>query len=260
MILTDTHTHLYLPEFDTDRDAMLKRAIDKGVQRFFLPGIDSRTIESMLALEKAYPEHCHAMMGLHPCSVKGNYKEELAIVREWLDKRHFYAIGEIGIDLYWDKTTLDIQIEAFKIQCRWAVEKNIPIVIHCREAFEEIYNAIVELRTQYPELSTLTGVFHCFSGTLDQAQRAIGLGFYLGIGGVVTYKKAGLAEVVQDIDLKHIVLETDSPYLSPVPYRGKRNESGYILEIAQFISDLKGISLKELADITTENSKQLFKI
>lgn len=268
MILTDTHTHLYLPEFDNDRKAMLQRAFDKGVQRIFLPNIDNTSIPSLLQLEQEYPSHIHAMMGLHPCSVKENYKEELAIVKEWLDKRNFYAIGEIGIDLYWDKTTLPQQVEAFKMQCSWAIEKDIPIVIHSRDSFEEVYEVLLEMNAQCSVLSPqslvpspqLHGIFHCFSGTPDQAQRAIQLGFYLGIGGVVTYKKAGLAEVLKDLSLKHIVLETDAPYLTPVPYRGKRNESAYIYEIADFIANLKGLNIETVANMTTENSKKIFGI
>ena len=253
MFLIDTHTHLYAEEFDQDRDAALTRCLENGVKKLYLPNVDSESITRMLDLEKAYPEVCIAMMGLHPCSVKENYKEELAIVKEWLDKRHFVAIGEIGVDLYWDKTFINEQIEAFNLQMDWAVEKNIPIVIHCRDAFDEIFE-VLSKRDKLP-----TGIFHCFSGNLEQANKIIGLGgFKLGIGGVLTFKNSGLDKVVEQIDLKHLVLETDSPYLAPMPHRGKRNESSYTKLVAEKLAVIKNCSIEEIAEITTQNAKEVF--
>lgn len=254
MILTDTHTHLYSSQFDEDRAEMIERAVEKGVSRLFLPNIDSAYIESMLALEKKYPDNCFAMMGLHPCSVKENYREELAIVEEWLGKRNFCAIGEIGIDLYWDKSTLAIQQDAFRTQINWAKERNLPFVIHCRDAFDEIFEIMDELNDE-----NMRGIFHCFTGNLEQAQHIINYGgFKLGIGGVVTFKNSGLDKVVEQVDIKHLVLETDSPYLAPTPYRGKRNESSYLYNVADRVSDLNQMSIEKVAEITTANSKEVF--
>lgn len=254
MILTDTHSHIYSSQFDEDRDEMIQRAFDKGIERIFLPGIDSESIESMLELEKEYPDNCFAMMGLHPCSVKENYQDELALVEEWLNKRDFCAIGEIGIDLYWDKSTLAIQQDAFSTQIQWAKERKLPFVIHCRDAFDEIFEIMDELNDE-----NMRGIFHCFTGNLEQAQHIINYGnFKLGIGGVVTFKNAGLDNVVEHIETKHLVLETDSPYLAPTPYRGKRNESSYLYNVADRISDLHHISVEEVARITTANSKEVF--
>lgn len=254
MILTDTHTHLYSSQFDEDRSKMIQSAIDKGVSRLFLPNIDSSSIDGMLALENEFPNNCFAMMGLHPCSVKDNYKEELALAEKHLAQRGFCAIGEIGIDLYWDKSTLAIQQDAFKTQINWAKERNLPFVIHCRDAFDEIFEIMDELNDD-----KMRGIFHCFTGTIEQANHIINYGgFKLGIGGVVTFKNAGLDKVVEQIDLKHLVLETDSPYLAPTPFRGKRNESSYLINIAERISDLHQISLEEVAKITTANSKEVF--
>lgn len=254
MILTDTHTHLYAEQFNDDRTEMIERAVATGISRFFLPNIDSSSIDGMLALEKAFPENCFAMMGLHPCSVKENYKDELALVEKWLNKRDFCAIGEIGIDLYWDKSTLSIQQDAFRTQINWAKERNLPFVIHCRDAFDEIFEVMDELNDD-----SMRGIFHCFTGNAEQAQHIINYGgFKLGIGGVVTFKNAGLDNVVEQIDLQHLVLETDSPYLAPTPYRGKRNESSYLMNIANRISDLHQISIEEVAKITTANSQEVF--
>lgn len=254
MILTDTHTHLYSSQFDEDRSEIIHTAIGKGIERFFLPNIDSSSINGMLTLEKEFPNNCYAMMGLHPCSVKENYKEELALSEKWLNKRSFCAIGEIGIDLYWDKSTLAIQQDAFRTQINWAKERNLPFVIHCRDAFDEIFEIMDELNDD-----KMRGIFHCFTGTLEQAKHIISYGgFKLGIGGVVTFKNAGLDNVVEKIDLKHLVLETDSPYLAPSPYRGKRNESSFLINIAERISDLHQISLEEVTKITTSNSKEVF--
>lgn len=253
MFLIDTHTHLYSEEFDQDRDAAITRCLENGINKLYLPNVDSESIPRMLYLEKAYPEVCIAMMGLHPCSVKENYKEELTIVKEWLDKRPFVAVGEIGVDLYWDKTFINEQLEAFNLQMDWAIEKNIPIVIHCRDAFDEIFE-VLSKRDKLP-----TGIFHCFSGDLEQANKIIDLGgFKLGIGGVLTFKNSGLDKVVEQIDLKHLVLETDSPYLAPMPHRGKRNESSYTKLVAEKLAAIKSCSMEEIAEITTQNAKEVF--
>ena len=253
MILIDTHTHLYASEFDADRDKVIENAKKLGIQRFYLPNVDSSSIPGMLALETKYPENCFAMMGLHPCSVKANYKEELDIVEKWLQERKFVAIGEIGMDLYWDKTFIEEQKQVFRQQMEWALHYQIPIVIHCREAFDEIY----EVLKSFQKLPR--GIFHCFSGNLEQANKIIDLGgFKLGIGGVVTFKNAGLDKVMEQLDMIHFVLETDSPYLAPVPFRGKRNESGYLMNVAQKISEIKKISPEEVATITTDNANSIF--
>jgi TatD DNase family protein len=253
MILTDTHIHLYADEFTSDSDLLIREAIDQGVQRFFLPNIDSTSLEAMISLESAYPENCFAMMGLHPCSVKENWREEMTLVEQQLSERTFAGIGEIGIDLYWDKTFIREQEEVFKKQIELANRYRLPIVIHSRESFEEIYTILRDTKKEEPK-----GIFHCFTGNIDQAKRAIDLGFYLGIGGVVTFKNSGLDKVVNEIDLKHFVLETDAPYLAPVPFRGKRNLPAYILKIAEKISEIKNITVEEVALITTENSKKIF--
>lgn len=254
-MLIDTHSHLYLKQFAEDREAVLQRAYDQGVEKIFLPSIDSSVLEDMLKLEAEQDGKCYAMMGLHPCSVKDNYKKELDIVHEWLDRRYFCAVGEIGMDLYWDKTFVKEQEEAFIIQLNWAVAFDIPIVIHSRSATDEIINILK--KEQKPGLR---GIFHCFGGSIEQAKAIIDLGFYLGIGGVVTFKNAGLAEIIKDIDLEHIVLETDAPYLAPVPYRGKRNESAYIYHVAQHIAKLKELDYKTVSQITTENALKIFEV
>ena len=255
MIITDTHIHLYADDFTSDRDVLVKKAIDKGVQRFFLPNIDSSSVNALKGLCEKYPTHCFPMMGLHPCSVKENWEEEIALVETHLAKEKYYGVGEIGIDLYWDKTFVKEQEEAFKRQIELANQYKLPIVIHSRESFEEIYQILLQKKKEAP-----CGIFHCFTGNIDQAQRAIALGFYLGIGGVVTFKNSGLADVIAEIDLKHIVLETDAPYLAPVPFRGKRNLPSYILKVAEKIAEVKKISLEEVAEVTTENSKKIFTI
>jgi TatD DNase family protein len=255
LIITDTHTHLYSEEFDQDRNEMIQRAIDAGVTRFFIPAIDSTCTEVMYELEKNYPDHVFLMMGLHPTYVKDNYLEELQHVENELAKRKFYAIGEIGIDLYWDKTHLPQQQIAFRTQIQWAKKYKLPIVIHCREAFDEIFDILEEEKS--PELF---GIFHCFSGTYEQALRAISYNMKLGIGGVVTFKNGKIDQFLNQIDLKHIVLETDSPYLAPIPYRGKRNESSYLINVLDKLSQIYGLSADEIARITTENSKVIFGI
>jgi TatD DNase family protein len=249
----DTHTHLYSDEFDADRYEKINEAISKSVNKFYMPNVDSSTIEGMLKLEVHFPGQCFPMMGLHPCSVKENYRDELAIVKQWLDLRRFAAIGEIGIDLYWDKTFAKEQMLAFREQIYWALEYNYTIVIHCRNAFDEIFSIL----RSYEKLPK--GIFHCFSGDFIQAEQILSLGnFKLGIGGVVTFKNSGLDKVVEQIPLHDLVLETDSPYLAPVPYRGKRNESGYIPLIAQKIADIKNISVEEVAKVTSENALEIF--
>ena len=255
MILTDTHTHLYSEAFDEDRDLVIQRAIENGVERFFVPAIDSTYTESMFDLHRKYPEQVFLMMGLHPTHVKANYKDELAHVEEMLNEHKFFAVGEIGIDLYWDKTFLKQQQEAFRIQIRLAKKKRLPIVIHCRDAFDEIFEILEEEKG-----NDLYGIFHCFTGTLEQAHQAISYNMKLGIGGVVTFKNGKIDTFLGDIDLKHIVLETDSPYLSPTPYRGKRNESAYLINVLQKLTSIYGKSEKEIGRITTENSKEVFGI
>jgi TatD DNase family protein len=253
MILTDTHTHLY---YETDPEKLsdlMQRSLDNKVCRLFLPNVDSESIPLVFGLSERYPDHCFPMLGLHPCDVKANYKEELDSISKEIAQRKVYAIGEIGIDLYWDKSTLSIQQEAFRTQIDWAKNLGLPIVIHCREAFDEIFEILNELKDD-----KLRGIFHCFSGTLEQAHKVIGLGFYLGIGGVLTYKNSGLDKVLQDVSLDHLVLETDSPYLTPVPFRGKPNESSYLVYIAQKLADLKQVSLEEIAELTTRNSRIVF--
>jgi TatD DNase family protein len=255
MIITDTHTHLYSEAFDDDRSEMIKRAIDANIQRFFIPAIDSTYTNAMLQLELDFPDNIFLMMGLHPTHVKENYKDELFHVEELLSQRRFYAVGEIGIDLYWDKTTLDIQIKAFKYQINLAKQYKLPIVIHCRESFDEIFQVLEEEKSD-----DLYGIFHCFTGTLEQAHKAISYNMKLGIGGVVTFKNGKIDQFINQIDPKHIVLETDSPYLAPKPYRGKRNESYYIIKVLEKLSELYNMSKEEIASITTENSKTVFGI
>jgi TatD DNase family protein len=255
MIITDTHTHLYSEAFDEDRSQMIERALEQNVSRFFIPAIDSNYTESMLTLEADFPNHVYLMMGLHPTSVKANYKEELQHVEDMLAKRSFYAVGEIGVDLYWDTSTLDIQIEAFKHQIKLAKQYGLPIVIHCREAFDEIFNVLDEVNDD-----KLFGIFHCFTGTLEQAHKAISLNMKLGIGGVATFKNGKIDQFLEEIDLKHIVLETDAPYLAPKPYRGKRNESSYIIKVVEKLAEIYNVSEEKIAEITTQNSKDIFGI
>lgn len=255
MIITDTHTHLYSEAFDEDRNAMIDRAIALGVSRFFIPAIDSTYTQSMLSLEKDYPENVFLMMGLHPTHVKENHLEELNHVEAMLATRKFYAVGEIGIDLYWDKTTLRIQQEAFKHQIKLAKQYKLPIVIHCRDAFNEIFDVLEEEKGE-----DLHGIFHCFTGTLEQAHRAISYNMKLGIGGVATFKHGKIDQFLNQIDLKDIVLETDSPYLAPVPYRGKRNESAYVMNILGKLADIYSVSVEHIAEVTTMNSKDVFNI
>jgi TatD DNase family protein len=251
--IIDTHTHLYLPEFKEDIKTVIERAAAENITRFYLPNIDSEVIEDMLGLENTFPGKCFAMMGLHPCSVKENYKEELQLVEEWLGKRKFVAVGEIGLDYYWDVTFKEQQIEAFQVQIDWALNYDIPIVIHSRNSLQDCIDIVREKQN-----GKLRGIFHCFSGNADEAKQIIDLNFLMGIGGVITYKNSGMSEVVAGIDLKHLVLETDAPYLTPVPFRGKRNEPSYLKYVVEKIALVKNVSAEEVASITTQNAKNLF--
>lgn len=253
MILTDTHTHLYSKVFDEDRELVMDNAIKNGIERFFIPAIDSSYTQAMLNLEAAYPQHVFLMMGLHPTHVKENYKEELAHVATMFKKRKFYGVGEIGIDLYWDSSFLRQQQKAFRYQIQLAKKYNLPIVIHCRESFDEIFDIL-----EAEKGPDLFGIFHCFTGTLQQAHRAISYNMKLGIGGVVTFKNGKIDTFLKEIDLKHIVLETDAPYLAPAPFRGKRNESSYLMYVLEKLSRVYGKSEEEIAEITTGNSKEIF--
>ena len=253
MTIIDTHCHLYSEEFATDIDAVIERARANGVSKFYLPAIDSTAIADMLALEAKYPGVCIPMMGLHPCYVKENYKEELNIVEEWLNKREFPAIGEIGLDFYWDKTFVKEQYNAFSTQMQWALDKKLPIVIHTRNAMDETIEAVKPFADK-----GLRGIFHCFSGDAKAAQQIVDMGFFLGIGGVITYKNGGLPAALGSIGLEHLVLETDAPYLSPVPYRGKRNESSSVQYIVHKLAEVKNTSPTQVAAITTANAQKIF--
>tara|TARA_R110000868_G_scaffold106325_13_gene291641 strand:- start:762 stop:1538 length:777 start_codon:yes stop_codon:yes gene_type:complete len=254
MEFIDTHTHLYSEQFDEDREAMIERALAKGVQRFFLPNIDASSIDGMKALEAKYPKNCYPMMGLHPCSVGENVEEELLIVENELQKNNYIAVGEIGMDLYWDKKFLKEQEMAFRKQIEWAKSMHLTIVIHCRDAFDEVLTVMDELNDK-----NLKGVFHCFTGNLEQANHILNYGnFKLGIGGVVTFKNAGLDKVVEQLPIDSLVLETDSPYLAPVPFRGKRNESSYTLLVAEKLAEIYQLPLNDIARITTNNALSIF--
>jgi TatD DNase family protein len=255
MILTDTHTHLYAEEFNEDRSVMIRKAMDARVRRMFLPNIDNASIQPMLDLVWEFPENCFPMMGLHPCSVDQHYEAQLIQIQKWLTKRKFYAVGEIGLDYYWSLDFKEQQIIAFKKQVEWAIQYDLPIVIHSRNSTDDIIAIIKEM--QQPKLR---GIFHCFSGNEDQAKQVVALGFYLGIGGVLTFKNSGLDKAIANISLDYMVLETDSPYLAPVPYRGKRNESAYLFDIAQKLAEIKQTTIQQVADITTENSVRIFGI
>jgi TatD DNase family protein len=255
MIFTDTHTHLYASEFDNDRKESIDKAIRNGVTRFFLPNIETTSIQPMLDLVWQFPENCYPMMGLHPCSVDANFESQLFQIQKWLKKRKFYAVGEIGLDYYWSTEFKDQQIIAFRKQCQWAIQQDIPVVMHSRNSNTDLIALLEEMK--HPKLR---GIFHCFSGNAEEAQKVVELGFYLGIGGVLTYKNSGLDKAIEGIDLEHLVLETDSPYLAPVPHRGKRNESFFIIDIAKKLAELKGVGIAKVAEITTENSRKIFSI
>jgi len=250
---TDTHAHIYSKDFDEDRTEMLRQCDDSDIKRIYMPNIDHTSIDDMLELEHRYPGQCFSMMGLHPCSVKNDFESELYRVEAWLSKRKFAAVGEMGTDLYWDKTYWNHQQEAFIIQVGWAKKYRLPIVIHCRESIDETIELLEPLLD-----GQLTGIFHCFSGNLEQANKIIAMGFYLGMGGVVTFKNGGLDKILPDIDLKNIVLETDSPYLAPTPHRGKRNSPLYIPLIAAKIAEVKNITSEDVKLVTTRNALKLF--
>ena len=260
MILTDTHTHMYSHKFTDDRDAAIQRCLDAGVTRLFLPNVDSASIDSMMDLANTWPDNCFPMMGLHPTSVGDNVEDELEIVRHWLFEKlditphgKFFAVGEIGLDYYWDTSFKDQQKMAFRRQIGWAKELGLPIVVHCRDAMDDILDILEELNDD-----RLNGILHCFTGTLQQAQRALAIGFYLGIGGVVTFKNGGVAEVVQQLSIENLVLETDAPYLAPTPNRGKRNESSYLTLVADKIAECLQMTVEQVAAATTDNSQKIF--
>ncbi|WP_339874341.1 TatD family hydrolase [uncultured Algoriphagus sp.] len=249
----ETHAHIYSTKFDSDRDQVIQDIKDAGIERVYMPNVDVSTIDAMLACEEKYPGLCIPMMGLHPCDVKEDFREQLATMANWLDKRQFGAVGEIGLDLYWDKIFFEQQKEALKIQIGWAKDRNLPIVLHCRESMDETIAIVKEEHD-----GRLKGIFHCFNGNLDQAREIIEMGFLLGIGGVATFKNGGLDKVIPEINLAHIVLETDAPYLAPVPFRGKRNSPAYLPIIAEKIGDYLHLSKEEVALQTKQNALNLF--
>ncbi len=253
MTLIDTHCHLYSEEFSQDIDEVITRSKNLGVQRFYLPAIDSTSHDAMMELAFKYPGTCIPMMGLHPCYVKENYQQELELVEQWLNNKNFVAIGEIGLDFYWDKTFVTQQYESFEKQMHWAVERKLPIVIHTRNAMQETIDMVKPYAAK-----GLNGIFHCFGESYEVAKQIIDMGFLLGIGGVLTYKKSGLDETLKQVDLKYLVLETDAPYLTPVPFRGKRNESSYLEYIVQKLAEVKNVTVQEVAAITTANAEKIF--
>ena len=254
MVFTDTHTHLYLDEFKEDLDIVIKNALDNNTKRLFFPSINSNYTDLMLELKKKYPDNIFLMSGLHPCYVKSDFMDEISHVESLIQKNKIVAIGEIGLDLYWDKSNMDLQIKAFEMQIDLANKNNLPIVIHCRESFEEIHSILIK------NMPKNGGIFHCFTGNLDQANMVVEMGMKIGIGGVVTFKNGNIDKFLNQIDIENIVLETDSPYLSPTPFRGKRNESANIIYIAEKLCDIYNLSLEEIASITTNNSKDVFKV
>lgn len=255
MIFSDTHTHLFDKAFDMDRSVSIQKAIDNGVSKMFLPNVDLHSIQPMLDVVWEFPENCFPMMGLHPCDVNEHYLDALKLMHAWFKKRKFFGVGEIGLDYYWSQEFKEKQKDAFLIQLNWGIEFDLPVIIHSRESIDDCIAMVEPLSKK-----GLRGIFHCFTGTIAQAEKIIACGFYLGIGGVLTYKNSGLADVIKDIPLEHLVLETDAPYLAPVPHRGKRNESFYLKEIAHKLAEVKQCGIKSIADITTENSKKIFGI
>lgn len=255
MMLIDTHTHLFTKHFDSDLDAVMQRAKDAGVGLMLLPDIDSESTPRMKAVCERFPGLVQPMMGIHPCSVTEDYENQLSIVKAELDKGGYVAVGEIGLDLYWDKASLPFQIKAFEQQMQWAKELNLPVAVHCRDAYDEVISSIGNCQD-----GTLTGVLHCFTGNTEQANALLDLGFYLGIGGVITFKNSGLAETAAELPLDKLVLETDSPYLAPMPFRGKRNESSYVKYVAEKLAEVKGLPVEEIADITSKNAIELFNL
>ncbi len=254
-MLIDTHSHIYSTDFIHDMDEVVQRAYSNDIRKIVLPNIDSSSVKNLLDLADSYPHICVPLMGLHPTSVNQDYREELEVVEYWLKKRKFYGIGEIGIDLYWDKSFLEEQTQAFRYQLDLARQYNLPVVIHVRDSFDEVYNVLTEVKDY-----KLNGVFHSFTGTIEQADLIVGLGFKIGVGGIITFKKNGLEQVIRQIDPKHLILETDAPYLTPTPFRGKRNESSYLVYIAQKIADLHQMAVGDIAKVTTENARKLFGI
>ncbi len=253
--MIETHAHIYLDQFREDLNEIVRRSKNLGIRKILMPNIDSTSVEDMLRVEEQYPDYCIAMMGLHPCSVKEGFEKELAVVEHWLATRDFLAVGEIGTDLYWDKTLFDQQREAFQVQCQWAIDYTLPVVIHCRESIDETIELVKPFASK-----GLNGVFHCFTGSEKQAEQITEMGFKLGIGGVVTFKNAGLDKVVGTIDFEHLVLETDSPYLAPVPHRGKRNEPSYLQLVAQKLAMIYDVSISQIYETTTQNANTLFNL
>ena len=253
--MIDTHAHLYLEQFRSDLDQVLESAKETGVEQILMPNVDHSTIDDMMEVEERFPLHCTPMMGLHPCSVNQHFERELYLVEEWLEKRPFIAIGEIGTDLYWDKTTFKYQQEAFSVQVNWACKKALPVVIHCRDSMDETLDLLEPLVTE-----TSKGVFHCFTGDKQQADRIIALGFKMGIGGVVTFKNSGLDQTLEEVPLEHLILETDSPYLAPVPFRGKRNQPAYLTHIVHKLSEVYQTSTLEIQEITSQTARSLFQL
>ncbi|MBS3993961.1 MAG: TatD family hydrolase [Bacteroidetes bacterium] len=255
MLITDTHAHIYSELFDNDRNDMMQRALNAGVKRFFVPAIDSSYTQAMFDIENQFPENVFLMMGLHPTHVKENYQEELALVKKWLDSRKFYGVGEIGIDLYWDKSRLQQQQDAFKQQLEWAKEKEFPAIIHIRDSFDEVFEVLDDVRDE-----RLFGIFHCFTGTFEQAKKALSYNMKLGIGGVVTFKNGKIDQFLNEIPIQELVIESDAPYLAPAPHRGKRNESSYLPLIISKLAKLYQLTENEIATITTNNSRDVFRI
>lgn len=249
----DTHCHLYSDEFSTDRHEMIRRAIDSGVSRCYMPNVDVSSIDAMLELETDFPDHCFAMMGLHPCSVKDDFEDQLEIISDWLAVRKFVAIGEIGLDFYWDLTHTEQQYEVFRRQLKWSMDYQLPVVIHSRESLRQCINVVKETGNGH-----IRGIFHCFGGTIEEANEIIDMGMYLGIGGILTFKNSGLPEVIRKMGVDKIVLETDAPYLAPVPFRGKRNEPAYLTYVAEFLSKITDKNSQEIAAITTRNAYEIF--
>jgi TatD DNase family protein len=253
-VFVDTHTHLYLPEFDSDRNEVVQRAIEQGVKAMFLPNVDLETLDKMFELSDSYPENCYTMTGLHPESVHADFEEKLTELEKIIGHKKVYGIGETGLDYYWDQTYKEQQKACFDLQLKMAIKYNLPVIIHVRNSFDDVVE-LVELNSS----PHLTGIFHCFTGGIKEAEIITGLGFYLGIGGIITFKNGGLDKVIPHVPLERIVLETDSPFLAPVPYRGKRNESSYVIKVAEKIAELKNITVEEVARVTTRNAEKLFK-
>lgn len=251
----DTHAHIYADDFDDDRDTMISNALQAGVRKIVIPNIDEESIDRLIALSKQYPDNCFPLMGLHPTSVSENFRQQLKTFEKWFSENNFYGVGETGIDLYWDTSRIKEQKEAFRIQVKWAKQLRIPVVIHVRNSFSEVWPIVSDEQD-----GNLQGVFHCFSGTLEEAKKITDIGFFLGIGGVVTFKNSQLLPIIKQVSLQHLVLETDSPYLAPMPFRGRRNECAYLVHIARQLGIIYGMNESKIADITTSNAEKLFGI